>query len=81
MHLRASPDATILLAACLTMYAPLLSTLVGSFPEKAPPPSGSYLLDRVGRKIWRCRERRMCERETIWEDVGGCVYIGVNGCV
>jgi hypothetical protein len=34
----ASPAATTDLAACRAMYAPLLSTLVGSLPLKAPPP-------------------------------------------
>lgn len=35
---RARPAATTLLAAWRAMYAPDLSTLVGSLPEKAPPP-------------------------------------------
>jgi hypothetical protein len=34
----ARPAATIFFATYLAAYVALLSTFVGSFPEKAPPP-------------------------------------------
>ena len=36
----ANPAATTFLATWRAMYAPERSTLVGSLPEKAPPPCG-----------------------------------------
>ncbi len=41
-HLSASPAATIFFATYLAAYAADLSTFVGSFPEKAPPPCLEY---------------------------------------
>lgn len=38
MERLASPDATMLFAACLAMQAPLRSALVGSLPENVSPP-------------------------------------------
>lgn len=38
MHLEHNLLATNDLATCLAAYAPDLSTLVESLPEKAPPP-------------------------------------------
>lgn len=37
-HFLARPAATIFFATYLAAYVALLSTFVGSFPEKAPPP-------------------------------------------
>ena len=37
-HFLANPAATIFLATYLAAYAADLSTFVGSFPEKHPPP-------------------------------------------
>src|SRR5205814_4517810 len=41
-HLLASPAATMFLATCRAPYAPARSTLVGSLPEKQPPPWRAY---------------------------------------
>ena len=40
-HLSAIFEATIFFARYLDAYAADLSTFVGSFPEKAPPPCGA----------------------------------------
>ena len=41
MHLSEIPELTIFFAKYLDTYAADLSTLVGSFPENAPPPCGA----------------------------------------